>query len=307
MRAIAKFPNNKKPIVACFVGGSECVEAAKVLAELNIPMYDDPAKAMSAMGALREAAKFAHSCTSDAVGFKDVNQKRAREVIAAARADGRCALTELEAKEIFTAYGLPVAPSKLAHTEDEACSLAKQIGLPVVMKIVSPDILHKSDAGGVKVNIKTEADVRTAFQTIIKNAKSYRADAKIHGVLVQQMAPLGREVIVGSVKDPQFGPTVMFGLGGIFVEVLKDVTFRVAPICVECAKEMLPEIRAYKILQGVRGEKRLDQERLAEVIARVSHMVNDLGDEIIETDANPIMLYEEGKGLMVVDARIILK
>ena len=144
------------------------------------------------------------------------------------------------------------------------------------------------------------------------NAKAFIAkkdikDAAIHGILLQSMAPLGKEVIVGSVNDPQFGPTVMFGMGGIFVEVLKDVTFRVAPFSQKTAMGMLPEIKSYKILQGTRGEKRLDQERLSEIISRISQLVSELSDEIAETDANPIMLYPEGEGLAVVDARIILK
>ena len=156
--------------------------------------------------------------------------------------------------------------SSLAKTDDEAVKIAKEIGFPVVMKIVSPDILHKSDAGGVKVNIRrTRRPCARGFQTIMDNAKKYKADADIHGVLVCEMAPLGSEVIVGSVNDATFGPTVMFGLGGIFVEVLKDVTFRVAPFSLDCALAMLPEIKGYPILQGVRGEKRLDQEALASV------------------------------------------
>jgi len=175
------------------------------------------------------------------------------------------------------------------------------------MKIVSPDILHKSDAGGVKVNIKDDEGVKAAFKTIIENAKKYKADANIHGVCIQEMAPLGKEVIVGSVNDATFGPTVMYGMGGIFVEVLKDVTFRVAPFSIETANEMLPEIKSFPILKGTRGEKPCDVKALGEVMSRVSQLVWDLKDEVSETDANPVMLYEEGKGLKVVDARIILK
>ena len=168
---------------------------------------------------------------------------RRLQIIAVARADGRTALTETEAKQIFSAYGLPIAQTRLAKSEDEAVELAKKIGFPVVMKIISPDIVHKSDAKGVKVNIKDEAGVREAYKTILANAKVYKADANIHGIAVQEMAPWGTEVIVGSVNDPTFGPTVMFGLGGIFVEVLKDVTFRVAPVNKSQIEQMLTEIR----------------------------------------------------------------
>ena len=175
------------------------------------------------------------------------------------------------------------------------------------MKIVSPDILHKSDAGGVKVNIKDEAGVRDAFKTIMANAKKYKADANIHGIAIQEMAPMGTEVIMGSVNDPTFGPTMMFGLGGIFVEVLKDVTFRVAPIADDQAVEMIGEIRGAPILAGVRGEAPRDRKALAETITKYSNMILDMQDEIAETDANPVLVYEDGKGLKVVDARMILK
>ncbi len=297
-----------KPIVACFVGGEKCTEASKLLASESIPMYDSPSKAMGALSALRQVAKFAEEGTeSDFKPFANVEQAKCREIIAAARASGRDVLTEPEAKELFRHYGLPVTKGAVTKSADEAVKVAKDIGFPVVMKIVSPQIIHKSDAGGVKVNIKDEAGVREAYTTILANAKKYKADADIHGILVLEMAPLGREVIVGSVNDTAFGPTVMFGLGGIFVEVLKDVTFRVAPFSQKSALEMFPEIKAYPILKGVRGEKPLDQPALADVVSRLSQLVSDLGDEIAETDANPIMLYEQGKGLKVVDARIILK
>ena len=150
-------------------------------------------------------------------------------------------------------------------------------------------------------------DEATTLEAYRNRYARYKADADIHGVLIAEMAPLGREVICGSVNDATFGPTVMFGLGGIFVEVLKDVTFRVAPFSPACAQTMFPEIKAYPLLQGVRGEKRLDQEQLANTVSRISQLVTDLSDEIAETDANPLMLYEEGRGLKVVDARIILK
>ena len=197
--------------------------------------------------------------------------------------------------------------TEIAKTEEEAVELAEKNGYPVVMKIVSPDILHKSDAGGVKVNIKDEAGVREAYKTILENAKAYKPDANIHGIVIQEMAPWGTEVIVGSVNDPTFGATVMFGLGGIFVEVLKDVTFRVAPITESEAMTMLTEIKSAPILDGVRGETTRDKAALAKVLTQYALMVNDLADEVKETDANPVLVYEEGKGVCIVDARIILK
>jgi acetyltransferase len=159
----------------------------------------------------------------------------------------------------------------------------------------------------VKVNIKDSDGVRQAYQTILKNAKAYKPDADIHGVVIQKMAPWGTETIIGSVNDPTFGATVMFGLGGIFVEVLKDVTFRVAPISEKEASLMLDDIRGAKILDGTRGESPRDKKALASVLAKYAHMVSDLADEVSESDANPVLVYEEGSGVKVVDARIILK
>ena len=311
-RGIEKVPEEKKgkPVVACFVGGIECQEAGKKLAaECSVPLYDNPRKALCALSALRKVAIFQDRKGDEFVPFADTvdSKAKAMAIIEGARKDGRTSLTEPEAKKLFAAYNLPVARTELARTPEEAVKLAHEVGFPIVMKIVSPDILHKSDAGGVKVNIKDDEGVLAAYNLIMENAKKYKADANIHGVVIQEMAPFGKEVIVGSVNDATFGPTVMYGMGGIFVEVLKDVTFRVAPFSLETANEMLPEIKSFPILKGTRGEKPCDIAALAEVMSRVSQLVSDLGDEIAETDANPVMVYENGKGLKVVDARIILK
>lgn len=296
-----------KPVIVSYVGGEKSEKAMKWLIENGIPAYGAPDTAINAMAALREFARMkALMAENDKIDYT-VDRKTALDVIAKARADGRGSLTEIEAKQVFKAYGLPITQNYLAKTADEAVELATKIGFPIVMKIVSPDILHKSDAGGVKVNIKSAEEAREAFDTIIKNSKAYNADADIHGVVVQEMAPWGTEVILGSVNDPTFGPTMMFGLGGIFVEVLKDVTFRVAPVSKGQAVRMLGEIRGAPILAGVRGESPRDREVLADTICRYSHMILDLKDEIAESDANPVLVYEEGKGLKVVDARVILK
>ena len=306
-RAIEETRIKTRPVVVSMVGGTRCEEAMQWLVENGIPAYGAPDEAMNAMAALREYNNIRGMLEQPTTGCDPDGSKAAREMIARVRADGRIAMTEVEAKQIFMAYGLPVTPTNLATSADQAVELAQKITYPVVMKVVSPDIIHKSDAGGVKVNIKTDAGVREAYSAILENCKKYKAEANIHGVAVQEMAPWGTEVIVGSVNDPTFGPTVMFGLGGIFVEVLKDVTFRVAPLNIQQAKQMLGEIRSAPILAGVRGEAPRDREALAELICRYAKMVYDLSDEIAETDANPVLVYEEGKGLKVVDARIILK
>ncbi len=306
-RAVDESGIKEKPISVSFVGGQRSDDAMRWLVENGIPAYGAPDVAVNALGALRDYARMKELIKDSPDACEEFNRDTALKVIENARRDGRDSLTEIEAKQVFEAYGIPVTPTALAKSEQEAVDLARKIGFPVVMKIVSPDILHKSDAGGVRVNIKDEAGVREAYNTILKNARNYKAEALIHGVAVQEMAPWGTEVILGSVNDPTFGPTMMFGLGGIFVEVLKDVTFRVAPVASSQALRMLGEIRGAPILAGVRGEAPRDRKALADVICQYSSMIIDLADEISESDANPVLVYDEGKGLKVVDARIILK
>jgi acetyl coenzyme A synthetase (ADP forming)-like protein len=306
-RAIDDAKVTGKPVAVSFVGGERSDKAIMWLVENGIPAFGAPDRAINAVATLREYTRLRELVKDPPVDCKGVDSSEARKVIAKARADGRTALTEIEAKQIFQIYGLPVTKTSLSTSEDEAVKLAEKTGYPVVMKIVSPDIIHKSDAGGVKVNIQDAAAVRDAYKNILANARTYKADANIHGIAIQEMAPWGTEVIMGSVNDPSFGPTQMFGLGGIFVEVLKDVTFRVAPVSRSLAAQMLTEIRGAPILDGVRGEAPRDKEALVDVLCKFSALIVDLADEIAETDANPVLVYEKGKGLKVVDARIILK
>ena len=306
-KAIDETGVKDRPVVVSMVGGKRCDEAMQWLVEQGIPAYPAPDQAMNGMAALREYHNMRLVNVGANESYGPGSSREAREIIAKARADGRMALTEIEAKRVFAAYGLPVVETSLAKSVDQAVDLAKERGYPIVMKVVSPDIIHKSDAGGVKVNIKDEAGVRAAYKAILQSCKAYKADADIRGIAVQEMAPLGTEVIVGSINDPTFGPTVMFGLGGIFVEVLKDVTFRVAPVNKEQATQMINEIQSVAILAGARGEAPRDRVALQDLVSRYAGMVYDLRDEVAETDANPVLVYEEGKGLKVVDARIILK
>lgn len=297
-----------KPVTVSFVGGERCAKAMRWLMEHGIPAYDDPDRAIAAIGGLRKYGRLlAEKAANSTVDKINVDRAAVKALLDGARKDGRNALTEVEAKELFRLYGMSVARSELATNEEEAVREANAIGYPIVMKIVSPDILHKSDAKGVKVNIKDDDMVREWYKKILANAKEYKADARILGVCIQKMEDLGTEVILGSINDTAFGPTVMFGLGGIFVEVLKDVTFAVSPVTHNEALKMQSDIRGAKILAGARGEMPRDREAMARTISLYSQMILDLKDEIAETDANPIMLYEEGKGLKVVDARVILK
>jgi acetyl-CoA synthetase (ADP-forming) len=217
---------------------------------------------------------------------------------------GRKHLLESEAKTVCIEYDIPVTRFDVAKDEVEAVKFAKDIGFPVVLKIVSPDIIHKSDVGGVLVGLKTVDEVRSAYQQIMRNVKKHKADAKIVGVLVQEMAPASTEVIVGAVKDPQFGPALMFGLGGIFVEILRDVSFRIAPIDESEAREMISEIKAYPLLKGYRGLPPADIEAIVKILVNTSRLVVE-HQEIKEVDLNPIMVYD--RGAKTVDARIILE
>jgi acyl-CoA synthetase (NDP forming) len=201
-------------------------------------------------------------------------------------------------------YGIPVTRFRLAKSEAEAVKFAEEMGYPVVLKIVSPDIIHKSDVGGVTLNLKNAKEVRKAYKQIMENVKKHKKDAEIVGVLVQEMAPPSTEVIVGAIKDPQFGHALMFGLGGVFVEVLKDVTFRIVPISEEEAREMIGEVKAYPLLRGYRGMPPADIEAIVQILLKTSRLVSE-HPEIKELDLNPIMVYE--KGAKTVDARIILE
>lgn len=228
----------------------------------------------------------------------------ASEIISHAIRDKRKSLLETEAKIVCKEYGIPVTRFELAESEEQAAKFADTIGYPVVEKIVSPDIIHKSDVGGVMVNLKNAKEARDAYEQILSNVKKHDAKARIVGILVQEMAPASTEVIVGSIKDPQFGPAVMFGLGGVFVEVLKDVTFRIAPITEEDAYEMIEGVKAYPLLKGYRGSPPADIKAIVEILLATSRLVME-HDEIKELDLNPIMVYE--KGAKTVDARIILE
>ena len=223
-------------------------------------------------------------------------------LIERAKAEKR-SLLETEAKELLREYGIPVPDFKLIKSEDEIIELTKEINFPIVMKIVSPDIIHKTDAGGVKINIKDETEAESAYQEIIFKAKKYNKEARIEGVIVYSMVPQETEIIIGMMKDPHFGPVAMFGLGGIFVEVLKDISFRIIPLEEKDAREMITEIRGYEILKGARGNPPRDIQAIKEVLLKISQLALE-NPEINEIDLNPIFVFE--KGLQVVDARMIL-
>ncbi len=225
------------------------------------------------------------------------------KIFQVAKAEKRNFLFEHEAKMLCGLYGVPITRIEVAKTEDAAVEAAKRIGFPIVLKIVSAQVLHKSDAGGVIVGVNDEKGIREGYQRIVANIKKNVSTAVIDGILVQEMAPKGTEIIIGSTVDPTFGPTIMFGLGGIFVEILKDVSFRLAPITKEDAWEMLDEIKAKKMLEGPRGTPKADKEAIVATLLAVSKMLMEC-PEIKELDMNPLLVYE--KGARAVDARVIL-
>jgi acyl-CoA synthetase (NDP forming) len=221
------------------------------------------------------------------------------------RLAGRTAdVAEYEAKRILAEYGIPVTQEALAATADDAVAAAKRIGYPVAIKIQSPDISHKTEAKAVKLAIADDTELRAAFDEVLANGRSYKADARIEGVLVQEMVKGGTEAILGVTNDPLFGPAVMFGLGGIFAEVLKDVAFRLAPVTPSVAREMIEEIKGYPILAGARGKAPADVDALADAIVRLSALAMDLEDTLAELDINPLFVLDRGNGVKAADALI---
>ncbi len=296
---------HKKPVLCCLLGVYDVSAGIEILEENKIPTYRFPE---SAARALAELTRFTWWMKKPATEIKkyDVDKEQAAQVMEKVRADGRTFLMEPEAYEVMEAYGFPVVRSKLTSSPDEAAAAADEIGYPVVMKVTSPDVIHKFDFGGVRVGLKSGVEVRAAFQEIRQSVLNRNPETRIKGILVEEMAGKGQEVILGVSNDPQFGPILMFGLGGIYVEVLEDVTFRLAPVTELSARRMITTTRTYKILDGYRGGPVYDIPAIEDCLKRLSQLAADF-DAIRELDINPLFVYPEGKGCAIVDARIILK
>ncbi|MBN2303426.1 MAG: acetate--CoA ligase family protein, partial [Anaerolineae bacterium] len=295
-----------KPMLGVFMGEERAKAGEDVLNSYGVPNYKFPEQAARAFAAMRDYIVIRDRPDPEYVTF-DVNKDVVKDIFGKVRDDNRVSVTEAEAQDLARAYGLRLPQSDLAATAEEAVAVADKIGYPVVLKIASPDILHKTDVGGVRVGLQNATDVRDAFDLIVYRATRYVPDARIWGCLVQEMVPTdGIEVLVGMSKDPQFGPLVTFGLGGILVEVLKDVTFRIAPFGRQDAEEMLDEIRATALLEGVRGRPPADKAALVDTLLRVGQLVTDF-PEIVEMDINPLMVYPQGRGAVALDLRLILK
>ncbi len=297
--------DSRKPVVACFVGEASLKEAYRIFSERSIPGYPTPERAAVVIKSMVQQAQWAKEPLPQFERF-DVDRDKVARIFEKVRAEGRVQIGDAESRDILTAYGIRIPKSKLCTTADEAVAYADEIGYPVVMKIASPDILHKTDVGGVRVGLDSPSEVRDAFDLMVYRAQKYQPNAQIWGCLVQEMMRGGKEVITGMNRDPQFGPLVMFGLGGIYVEVLKDVSFRVAPFDRKEAMAMIQEIRSYGLLRGVRGEPPADLDAVADVLLRLSQLVTDF-PEIVEMDINPLMVFEKGRGAVGVDMRLILQ
>ena len=298
--------NIDKPVLCAFMGIVDVSEGSKYLEAHGIPDYSFPEDAVKAMGSM--------------VKFGDLLRLEKREVrrvaadresatkIIKRRLEGKESymMPQSEANEVLACYGFPLLRSACIKDPSEIHEAAQSIGYPVVMKISSPDISHKFDAGGVILKIKSDEEAKKAFDTIIENAKNYKPDAYIKGILMEQMARKGVEVILGSTHDPRFGPICMFGLGGTLVEAIKDVTFRVAPMWEISAEKMISSIKTYKVLQGVRGMPRSDMDAIKDCILRLSQMVTEQ-PLITELDINPLIVYPEGEGCVVADSRILVQ
>jgi len=296
-----------KPIVLHSLYTSEKPHALELLRYYGIPVFDSLDVAAKCTGVLAEYGNYRssyHPQDNFALNWGAKAKPAGQKIIEAARADGRKALLETEAKQLFALHGAPVTKDALAQTADEAVEITNKMGTEVVMKIVSPDILHKSDAGGVKIKLRTEKEIRNAFGEIMENANKFDANADIRGVLVCPMAAEGVEVIIGTKYDDQFGPVIMYGLGGIMVEILQDVSFRVLPLTPANARKMIEQTRSYPILNGARGKPPLDKQTLRKLLVLCSEIV-EAYPEILEMDLNPVIVHE--KGLSIVDARVILK
>jgi len=303
-RAIAEAAGGRKPIVTSFMGGHDVMEARRVLKQLSIPDYPAPHRAVYAVRALCDYALWQNRPPRVVTRFS-VNRRRVERVISRHMKTGRPEIGEVEAKEILQAYDFVVPPGRLAASSDEAAAVAEHVGYPVAMKISSPDILHKSDMGGVKLALSNADQVRDAYDLMMLRIGRRMPEACLDGVYIEQMAPRGREVIIGMTRDPEFGPMLMFGLGGIFVEVMKDVTFYLAPITAEEAMQMLIGTRSYALLKGARGEAGVDITSIAKGLQRISQLVTDF-PQIKELDINPFLVGPAGTEAVVADARMIL-
>jgi len=301
-QAIAANMDGRKPVLASFMGGSDVLPGRRELAAAGLPDYESPERAVAAFKAMFEYGVWKKRPERKVTRFP-VNRRRVERIITRSRLAGRLQLGEVKSKDILRAYGFHTMEGHLASTPEEAAEIARFISFPVAMKVVSPNIIHKTDLGGVKLNLASSQEVEDAYELMMLRILRHVPDAVIEGIYVEKMADHGLEVIIGMTRDPQFGPMLMFGLGGIFVEVMKDVTFHLAPITEQEAIQMLKSTRSYEMLKGKRGSKKVDIQALAGALQRISQLTTDF-PQIVELDINPLIVGEVGSNPVVADARM---
>ena len=306
LRSVYRRYEGTKPIVLALFGGERIEAMIRELRSEGIPVFGDVYEAISVLGALYRSWRRLNEDDADQDTPFDIDIAQIRRVLQRAGAQGRGFLLAHEAAEAALALGLRMPRSILARDMDEAVRAAKTIGYPVVMKVVSKDIVHKSDAGGVALNLENRSEVVDAYQAILRSCLAHKPDAVIEGVEVVEMVRAGVETIVGARQDPSFGPVAMFGLGGIYVEVMKDVSFRAAPLTARVAREMIGSIRSYPLLLGVRGERRKDIGAAADVVMRLGRLIAECR-EITDIEVNPLVVYDYGEGVKAVDVRILFQ
>jgi len=294
-----------KPVYTSFMGELDVKSGIQILQNNKIPHYTLPEYMSSAFSNVHNFSKITNRQFEDAVAFNDVNKAEAHKILNSAKEAGKSYLYEAEAVKVLEAYNLPVVANGIAKTEEESVQLAEKVGYPVVMKVMSDTIVHKVDVKGVELNINSEEETRKAYQSIHENVKSLAPEAVISGILVSKQVQKGEEVILGVKRDPSFGAVIMFGLGGTFVEIFKDVSFRVTPVDVNSVHSMIREIKAYKILAGARGRNPKDTEAITEAIQRLSQLAVDC-PQIQELDINPLIVLDENQGCFIADAKIMI-
>ena len=302
VRAIVAHLDENMPVLAAFLGGGDIMPSRQELAAAGLPFYDSPERAVTALKAMHEYGVWQRRPARQVVRFP-VNRRRVERIIYRRQRTDRLRLGEVKSKDILKAYGFQILEGRLTTSPEEAMEIARFIGFPVALKVISPSIIHKSDLGGVRLNLGSAQEVADAFDLMMLRINKLAPNAIIGGIYVEKMAEKGLEVIIGMTRDPQFGPMLMFGLGGIFVEVMKDVTFHLAPITENEAAQMLQSTRSYELLQGKRGLKEVDMHAIAVALQRISQLTTDF-PQILDLEINPLIVGEMGNEPVVVDARM---
>jgi acetyltransferase len=296
-----------KPIVSWWAAGSLSEPGIRLLHGSEVALFRSPERCAAAVKSLVDYYKFLKTHSDPAPSGLDIDDSISAQKAEDLLATADSSLSEHQSKALLNLYGIPVTREMVATSAPDAVRFAEDIGFPVVLKVDSPDILHKSEANAIRLGVGSKEEIIQIYDELIENAIKYNSKARINGILVQEMIRDGSEVMIGMSQDPQFGPTIVFGLGGIFVEILKDISLRVAPLSPADAEQMVKEIKGYPILTGVRGKRRADIEAIVDVLLRTSKLAKDWEDTISEIDINPLMVLDEGRGVRAVDALVVLK